>query len=257
MERLKADMARIQEDIKSRVLFTSTQLAEFKLNRASETARDSRERAMFVVENSLSVNRMLKEFHDSRVANGRQERADRIAFVSDMVKKRTEFLEELSATRKGPHKDITNKSPKLKADKATSVAALNKEGERHANQVNTDSLGASKQSEQKIDTGVVTSEINAEPVNTASAFEPPAPVTPEPTAPVTTKATAPVTSKTAELVSSKAAASVTSKTADPVVSKAAAATLPKSSSLSAPKATASGTPKAAAAAMKEKSKRKR
>jgi|TARA_B110000503_G_scaffold64163_1_gene101198 hypothetical protein len=275
MQRLKDDVARLQEDVKSRVLFTSTQLAEFKLNRASDTARDSRERAMFVVENSLSVNRMLKEFHDSRIANGQQERAERIAFVSNMVKKRAEFLEELSATRKERLKDITNKSPKLKADKATSVTASNKDGKRHSNQVATDSQGAIKQSERAMDAQVVTSQMNTERPNTSSVTAPKAsaPVTPKTTAPVTAKTaepipdkvTAPLTAKTAEPVSSKAAASVTSKPVEPVVSKApapvapetAAPVTPKSGSLSAPKATSSGTPKAAAAAMNEKSKRNR
>ena len=163
MERLVDDMVRLQEDVKSRVSITSTQLAEFKLNRASDTARDSRERAMFVVENSLNVNRMLKEFHDSRIANGQQDRADRIAFVSDMVKKRAEFVEQLSATRKGLLKQITNESAALIADTAVSVAALVKQGKRHANGFESASQAVSKQREPVINAGVAASKTDAAP----------------------------------------------------------------------------------------------
>jgi hypothetical protein len=251
MGRLTDDMARIQQDVKSRVSITSTQLAEFKLSRASDTARDSRDRAMFVVENSLSVNRMLKQFHDSRIANGQQDRADRIAFISDMVKKRSEFLEKLSATRNGSLKDITNESAAKIADDATSVAALIKEGTGHASGVATSRLAASKQPEPAIVAGIVASEMNAGLHNTQSATasstapKAAAPVTPEAAAPVTPKAAAPVTPKAAAPVTPKASAPVTPKDAAPVTPKAAAPVAPKAAEPVTPMAAESVAPKAA------------
>jgi hypothetical protein len=216
MRRLTDDMARMQQDVKSLVSITSTQLAAFKLSRASDTARDSRERAMFVVENSLSVNRMLKEFHDSRIANGQQDRADRIAFVSDIVKKRAGLLEKLSATRNVLRKDVA-----------------------------TGRLAASKQAETAIDAGIVTSEMNAGIINTRNAIAPKAtaPVTPKAAAPVTPKATAPVTPKAAAPVTPKAAAPVTPKAAAPVTPKAAAPVTPKTGALAKPAAPKSVKPK--------------
>jgi hypothetical protein len=252
MGRLTDDMARIQQDVKSRVSITSTQLAAFKLSRASDIAHDSRERAMFVVENSLSVKRMLKEFHNSRIANGQQDRADRIAFISDMVKKRAEFLEKPSATRNELLKDITNESAAKIADNATSVAALIKEGTGHANGVATSGLAASKQPEPAIDAGIVTSEMNAGLLNTPSATassaasQAAAPVTPKAAASVTPKAAAPVTPKAAASVTPKAAAPVTPKAAAPVTPKAAAPVTPKAAAPVTPKAAASVTPKAVA-----------
>ena len=240
MGRLTDDMARIQQDVKSRVSITSTQLAEFKLSRASDTARDSRERAMFVVENSLSVNRMLKEYHDSRIANGQQDRADRIAFVSDMVKKRAEFQEKLSATRAGLLKDMTNKSAAKIADNATSAAVLIKEGTGHTNSAATGKLTASQQPKPAMDAGIGTSEMNAAPVTPKAA----APVTLKAAAPATPKAAAPVTSKAAAPVTSKAAAPVTSKAAAPVTPKAAAPVTPKAAAPVTPKAAVPGTPTA-------------
>jgi hypothetical protein len=249
MGRLTDDMARIQQDVKSRVSITSTQLAEFKLSRASDTARDSRERAMFVVENSLSVNRMLKEYHDSRIANGQQDRADRIAFVSDMVKKRAEFQEKLSATRAGLLKDMTNKSAAKIADNATSAAVLIKEGTGHTNSAATGKLTASQQPKPAMDAGIGTSEMNAAPVTPKAAApvtpKAAAPVTPKAAAPVTLKAAAPATPKAAAPVTSKAAAPVTSKAAAPVTSKAAAPVTPKAAAPVTPKAAAPVTPKAA------------
>ncbi|MFT7373284.1 MAG: hypothetical protein ACI9T9_001984 [Oleiphilaceae bacterium] len=225
MGRLADDMARIQQDVKSRVSITSTQLAAFKLSRASDTARDSRERAMFVVENSLSVNRMLKQFHDSRIANGQQDRADRIAFVSDMVKKRAEFLEKLSATRNGLLKDITNESAANIADNATSGPAV------------------SKQPEPAIDVTVVTSAVNAGLLNTRSATA--SSSAPKAVAPVTPKAFAPVTPKAAAPVTPKAAAPVTPKAVAPVTPKAVAPSAPMAPESVAPKAAESVAPKAA------------
>ena len=263
MERLVDDMVRLQEDVKSRVSITSTQLAEFKLNRASDTARDSRERAMFVVENSLNVNRMLKEFHDSRIANGQQDRADRIAFVSDMVKKRAEFVEQLSATRKGLLKQITNESAALIADTAVSVAALVKQGKRHANGFESASQAASKQREPVINAGVAASKTDAELLNTWKAAAPaapkvaapvarkatapgaPKPAAPKPTAPVAPvapKVTASAAPKTTASATPRAGALATPKSA---ASKAGALATPKSAT---PKATASAAPKAGALA---------
>lgn len=251
MERLVDDMVRLQEDVKSRVSITSTQLAEFKLNRASDTARDSRERAMFVVENSLNVNRMLKEFHDSRIANGQQDRADRIAFVSDMVKKRAEFVEQLSATRKGLLKQITNESAALIADTAVSVAALVKQGKRHANGFESASQAASKQREPVINAGVAASKTDAELLNTWKAA---APAAPKVAAPVARKATAPVAPKPAAPkptapvapVAPKVTASAASKENAPVASKVAASAAPKTTASATPRAGALATPKSAA-----------
>ena len=251
MERLVDDMVRLQEDVKSRVSITSTQLAEFKLNRASDTARDSRERAMFVVENSLNVNRMLKEFHDSRIANGQQDRADRIAFVSDMVKKRAEFVEQLSATRKGLLKQITNESAALIADTAVSVAALVKQGKRHANGFESASQAASKQREPVINAGVAASKTDAELLNTWKAA---APAAPKVAAPVARKATAPVAPKPAAPkptapvapVAPKVTASAVSKENAPVASKVAASAAPKTTASATPRAGALATPKSAA-----------
>ena len=240
MERLVDDMVRLQEDVKSRVSITSTQLAEFKLNRASDTARDSRERAMFVVENSLNVNRMLKEFHDSRIANGQQDRADRIAFVSDMVKKRAEFVEQLSATRKGLLKQITNESAALIADAAVSVAALVKQGKRHANGFESASQAVSKQREPVINAGVAASKTDAELLNTWKAA---APAAPKVAAPVARKATAPVAPKPA---APKVTASAASKENAPVASKVAASAAPKTTASATPRAGALATPKSAA-----------
>ncbi|MFQ3171736.1 MAG: F0F1-type ATP synthase membrane subunit b/b' [Oleispira sp.] len=219
MERLIDDMARLQEDVKSRVSITSTQLAEFKLSRASDTARDSRERAMFVVENSLSVNRMLKKFHNSRIANGLQDRADRIAFVSDMVKKRAEFLEKLSATRNGSLKDIANESAAKIADNATSVAALIKEGTGHTYGDATGRLAATKTSEPAIDADVVTAEVNARLLNTQIAIPPS----------TATKTTVSVAPKTAASVAPKAAEPITPEAAAPVTPKAGVHVTPKAS----------------------------
>ena len=259
MERLVDDMVRLQEDVKSRVSITSTQLAEFKLNRASDTARDSRERAMFVVENSLNVNRMLKEFHDSRIANGQQDRADRIAFVSDMVKKRAEFVEQLSATRKGLLKQITNESAALIADTAVSVAALVKQGKRHANGFESASQAASKQREPVINAGVAASKTDAGLLNTwkaaapaapkvaapvaRKATAPVAPVAPKPTAP---KPTAPKPTAPAAPVAPKVTASAASKENAPVASKVAASAAPKITASATPRAGALATPKSAA-----------
>jgi hypothetical protein len=240
MERLVDDMVRLQEDVKSRVSITSTQLAEFKLNRASDTARDSRERAMFVVENSLNVNRMLKEFHDSRIANGQQDRADRIAFVSDMVKKRAEFVEQLSATRKGLLKQITNESAALIADAAVSVAALVKQGKRHANGFESASQAVSKQREPVINAGVAASKTDAGLLNTWKAA---APAAPKVAAPVARKATAPVAPKPA---APKVTASAASKENAPVASKVAASAAPKITASATPRAGALATPKSAA-----------
>lgn len=240
MERLADDMVRLQEDVKSRVSITSTQLAEFKLNRASDTARDSRERAMFVVENSLNVNRMLKEFHDSRIANGQQDRADRIAFVSDMVKKRAEFVEQLSATRKGLLKQITNESAALIADAAVSVAALVKQGKRHANGFESASQAVSKQREPVINAGVAASKTDAGLLNTWKAA---APAAPKVAAPVARKATAPVAPKPA---APKVTASAASKENAPVASKVAASAAPKITASATPRAGALATPKSAA-----------
>ena len=263
MERLVDDMVRLQEDVKSRVSITSTQLAEFKLNRASDTARDSRERAMFVVENSLNVNRMLKEFHDSRIANGQQDRADRIAFVSDMVKKRAEFVEQLSATRKGLLKQITNESAALIADTAVSVAALVKQGTRHANGFKSASQAASKQREPVINAGVAVSKTDTGLLNTWKAAAPAAPkvaapvarkatapVAPKPTAPKPTAPVAPVAPKAAASAAPKTTASATPRagalaTPKSAASKAGALATPKSAT---PKATASAAPKAGALA---------
>lgn len=263
MERLVDDMVRLQEDVKSRVSITSTQLAEFKLNRASDTARDSRERAMFVVENSLNVNRMLKEFHDSRIANGQQDRADRIAFVSDMVKKRAEFVEQLSATRKGLLKQITNESAALIADTAVSVAALVKQGKRHANGFESASQAASKQREPVINAGVAASKTDAELLNTWKAAAPAAPkvaapvarkatapVAPKPAAPKPTAPVAPVAPKVTASAAPKTTASATPRagalaTPKSATSKAGALATPKSAT---PKATASAAPKAGALA---------
>lgn len=263
MERLVDDMVRLQEDVKSRVSITSTQLAEFKLNRASDTARDSRERAMFVVENSLNVNRMLKEFHDSRIANGQQDRADRIAFVSDMVKKRAEFVEQLSATRKGLLKQITNESAALIADTAVSVAALVKQGKRHANGFESASQAASKQREPVINAGVAASKTDAELLNTWKAAAPAAPkvaapvarkatapVAPKPAAPKPTAPVAPVAPKVTASAAPKTTASATPRagalaTPKSAASKAGALATPKSAT---PKATASAVPKAGALA---------
>ena len=258
MERLVDDMVRLQEDVKSRVSITSTQLAEFKLNRASDTARDSRERAMFVVENSLNVNRMLKEFHDSRIANGQQDRADRIAFVSDMVKKRAEFVEQLSATRKGLLKQITNESAALIADTAVSVAALVKQGKRHANGFESASQAASKHREPVINAGVAASKTDAELLNTWKAA---APAAPKVAAPVARKATAPVAPKPAAPVAPvapKVTASAAPKTTASATPRAGALATPKSAASKAgalatpksatPKATASAAPKAGALA---------
>ena len=252
MERLVDDMVRLQEDVKSRVSITSTQLAEFKLNRASDTARDSRERAMFVVENSLNVHRMLKEFLDSRIAIGQQDRADRIAFVSDMVKKRAEFVEQLSATRKGLLKQITNESAALIADTAVSVAALVKQGKRHANGFESASQAASKQREPVINAGVAASKTDAELLNTWKAA---APAAPKVAAPVARKATAPVAPKPAAPKVTASAAPKTTASATPragalatpksAASKAGALATPKSAT---PKATASAAPKAGALA---------
>ena len=238
MERLVDDMVRLQEDVKSRVSITSTQLAEFKLNRASDTARDSRERAMFVVENSLNVNRMLKEFHDSRIANGQQDRADRIAFVSDMVKKRAEFVEQLSATRKGLLKQITNESAALIADTAVSVAALVKQGKRHANGFESASQAASKQREPVINAGVAASKTDAELLNTWKAA---APAAPKVAAPVAPKPTAPVAP-----VAPKVTASAASKENAPVAPKVTASAAPKTTASATPRAGALATPKSAA-----------
>ena len=266
MERLVDDMVRLQEDVKSRVSITSTQLAEFKLNRASDTARDSRERAMFVVENSLNVNRMLKEFHDSRIANGQQDRADRIAFVSDMVKKRAEFVEQLSATRKGLLKQITNESAALIADTAVSVAALVKQGKRHANGFESASQAVSKQREPVINAGVAASKTDAGLLNTwkaaapaapkvaapvaRKATAPVAPVAPKPTAPKPTAPAAPVAPKVTASAAPKTTASATPRagalaTPKSAASKAGALATPKSAT---PKATASAAPKAGALA---------
>ena len=237
MERLADDMVRLQEDIKSRVSITSSQLAEFKLNRARDTARDSRERAMFVVENSLNVNRMLKEFHDSRIANGQQDRADRIAFVSDMVKKRAEFVEQLSATRKGLLKQITNESAALIADTVVSVAALVKQGTRHANGFETASQAARKQPEPVINADVAASKMDAGLLNTWKAAAPTAPKTAAPTAPKT------ATSVATKPSAPKASASAAPKATVPATPRAGALATPKSA---APKAGALATPKSAA-----------
>jgi hypothetical protein len=244
MERLTDDMARLQEDVKSRVSIMSTQLAEFRLNLANDIARDSRERAMFVVENSLSVNRMLKEFHDSRIANGQQDRADRIAFVSNMVKERAELQEELSATRKELLKHTTNEGPVFVADKAITVAALIKEGTRLA----TGSLEASKQPESAIDTGVVSSEMNTGLLNTWSATAPEtaAPVTPKTARPVTPKSAAPVTPKAGALAKPKSAVPVTPKAGALATPKSAAPVTPKAGALATPKSAAPAAPKATA-----------
>ena len=254
MERLVDDMVRLQEDVKSRVSITSTQLAEFKLNRASDTARDSRERAMFVVENSLNVNRMLKEFHDSRIANGQQDRADRIAFVSDMVKKRAEFVEQLSATRKGLLKQITNESAALIADTAVSVAALVKQGTRHANGFKSASQAASKQREPVINAGVAVSKTDAGLLNTWKAAAPAAPKVAAPVArkatapvaPVAPKPTAPKPTAPAAPVAPKVTASAASKENAPVASKVAASAAPKITASATPRAGALATPKSAA-----------
>ena len=246
MERLVDDMVRLQEDVKSRVSITSTQLAEFKLNRASDTARDSRERAMFVVENSLNVNRMLKEFHDSRIANGQQDRADRIAFVSDMVKKRAEFVEQLSATRKGLLKQITNESAALIADTAVSVAALVKQGTRHANGFKSASQAASKQREPVINAGVAVSKTDTGLLNTWKAAAPAAPKVAAPVAPVAPKPTAPKPTAPAAPVAPKVTASAASKENAPVASKVAASAAPKITASATPRAGALATPKSAA-----------
>ena len=254
MERLVDDMVRLQEDVKSRVSITSTQLAEFKLNRASDTARDSRERAMFVVENSLNVNRMLKEFHDSRIANGQQDRADRIAFVSDMVKKRAEFVEQLSATRKGLLKQITNESAALIADAAVSVAALVKQGKRHANGFESASQAVSKQREPVINAGVAASKTDAGLLNTWKAAAPAAPKVAAPVArkatapvaPVAPKPTAPKPTAPAAPVAPKVTASAASKENAPVASKVAASAAPKITASATPRAGALATPKSAA-----------
>jgi hypothetical protein len=254
MERLVDDMVRLQEDVKSRVSITSTQLAEFKLNRASDTARDSRERAMFVVENSLNVNRMLKEFHDSRIANGQQDRADRIAFVSDMVKKRAEFVEQLSATRKGLLKQITNESAALIADTAVSVAALVKQGKRHANGFESASQAVSKQREPVINAGVAASKTDAGLLNTWKAAAPAAPKVAAPVArkatapvaPVAPKPTAPKPTAPAAPVAPKVTASAASKENAPVASKVAASAAPKITASATPRAGALATPKSAA-----------
>jgi hypothetical protein len=261
MGRLTDNMTRIEQDVKSRVSITSTQLAEFKLNRASDTARDSRERAIFVVENSLSVSRMLREFHDSRIANGQQDRADRIAFVSDMVKKRAEFVEKLNATRIGLLKDITSKSAAKIADNATNVAVLIKESTGDANRIGLGKLSDSQQPESAINAGIVTTEMNVGLLSTRSAAalsnasKVTAPVTPKATAPVTPKAAAPVTPKAAAPVTPKAAAPVTPKAAEPApaIPKAAAPVAPtaaesvsaESSEPVAPNVAAPATPKAA------------
>lgn len=240
MERLADDMVRLQEDIKSRVSITSSQLAEFKLNRARDTARDSRERAMFVVENSLNVNRMLKEFHDSRIANGQQDRADRIAFVSDMVKKRAEFVEQLSATRKGLLKQITNESAALIADTVVSVAALVKQGTRHANGFETASQAARKQPEPVINADVAASKMDAGLLNTWKAAAPTAPTAPKTAAPTAPKTATSVATKPS---APKASASAAPKATVPATPRAGALATPKSA---APKAGALATPKSAA-----------
>jgi hypothetical protein len=246
MGRLTDNMTRTEQDVKSRVSITSTQLAEFKLNRASETARDSRERAIFVVENSLSVSRMLREFHDSRIANGQQDRADRIAFVSDMVKKRAEFVEKLNATRNRLLKDITSKSAAKIADNATNVAALIKESTGHANRTGLGKLSASQQPESAINAGIVTTEMNVGLLSTRSAAalsnaskatesvspKAAAPVTPKAAAPVTPKAAAPAPAipKAAAPVAPTAAESVSAESSEPVAPNVAAPATPKAAS---------------------------
>ncbi len=76
---------------------------------------------------------MLKEFNNSRIANGQKDSADRIDFISYMVKKRAKFLEKPSATRNELLKDITNESAAKIADNATNVDAMIKVDTGNAN----------------------------------------------------------------------------------------------------------------------------
>jgi hypothetical protein len=196
---------------------------------------------------------MLREFHDSRIANGQQDRADRIAFVSDMVKKRAEFVEKLNATRNRLLKDITSKSAAKIADNATNVAALIKESTGHANRTGLGKLSASQQPESAINAGIVTTEMNVGLLSTRSAAalsnasKATESVSPKAAAPVTPKAAAPVTPKAAAPVTPKAAAPAPAipKAAAPVAPTAAESVSAESSEPVAPNVAAPATPKAA------------
>jgi hypothetical protein len=275
------DIARLRGNVISRVSKISTQLADFKLNRSTIAAYDARERVLFVAENNRNVNRILKEFHDSRIANGQQDRADRMAFVADMVKERAKFLEQATALRKGLLKDIDKESSEFIAEAAISIssaAALIKEGSPHFDEVGTKSEVASKQFEPAIDAGVVTSEVHAGLLNTSKAIAPVSPkaaapaatpkaaapaATPKAAAPATTpKAAAPATTPkaAAPATTPKAAATATNpKAAAPATTPkaAATATTPKADAPATPKVAAPASPKSAAPAAPKSVKSKR
>jgi hypothetical protein len=244
----------------SRVLKIGAQLADLKSNRSASAVQDACKRVLFVTENSRNVNRILKEFHDSRILNGRKDRANRIAFVSNMATERAKHLQQANTIHKEMLQDTDNESAEFIAEMPVSPAASVieamqdsadaptpiKESSPHFDGVDTSSEVARKKSEPTIDAGVVTKEVHAGLLKTAKTI---APVTPKAAAPVTPKAAAPVTSKAAAPVTSKAAALVTSKAAAPVTSKASAAITPE--------ATASVTPKVGTAATSKSVKSKR
>jgi hypothetical protein len=119
-------MDKLREDTLSRASKIRTQLTDFKLSRVASAARGAQERISFVTENSRNVNRILKEFHDSRLANGQQNRADKIAFVAHKVKEKAAFIEQAIEQADAIHKEllqsIYNASSAFRAEAAINAA---------------------------------------------------------------------------------------------------------------------------------------
>jgi len=126
-EEIDSDHNLRREDRLSRVSIVRTVLADYKLNRITNTARDARERAVFVAGNSSNVNRLLKGFHDSRLAIGKQDRADRTAFVSGVVKTTAGLLTQFSNDHKRMSQHAANERASFIAENATSTAAFIKD----------------------------------------------------------------------------------------------------------------------------------
>jgi hypothetical protein len=250
-------MASLLKSSISRGLKINAQLADLKSNRSASAVQDACNRVLFVTENSRNVNRILKEFHDSRILNGRKDRANRIAFVANMVMERARHLKQANSIHKEMLQNTNKKSAEFTAETPVRPAASEqkatqdsadaptpiKENSSHFDGVSTSSEVASKKSEPTIDAGGVTKEVRAGLLKTAKTI-----------APVTPKAAAPVTSKAAAPITPKPAAPVTPKAAAPVTSKASAAITPEATASVTPKVT---TPKVGTAATSKSVKSKR
>jgi hypothetical protein len=217
-------MASLLKSSISRGLKINAQLADLKSNRSASAVQDACNRVLFVTENSRNVNRILKEFHDSRILNGRKDRAKRIAFVAKMVMERARHLKQANSIHKEMLQNTNKKSAEFTAETPVRPAASEqkatqdsadaptpiKENSSHFDGVSTSSEVASKKSEPTIDAGGVTKEVRAGLLKTAKTI-----------APVTPKAAAPVTSKASAAITPEATASVTPKVTTPKVGTAA------------------------------------